>query len=89
YCVSTTGVTGERTELPPELAGFVARAREHTTLPLAVGFGVGTPQQAAGVAQLADGVIVGSAIVRRQDDPVAVGEFVAELADAVRGAMQA
>ncbi|MDP2181649.1 MAG: tryptophan synthase subunit alpha [Actinomycetota bacterium] len=86
YCVSTTGVTGERSELPPELAGFVARVREHTQLPLAVGFGVGTPQQAAGVAALADGVVVGSAIVRRQGDPAAVGQFVSELADAVHGA---
>jgi tryptophan synthase alpha chain len=83
YCVSSLGVTGERNELPAALAEFVDRVRAATELPVAVGFGVGTPQQAADVARVADGVVVGSAIVRRQEDPVAVGEFVGELAEAV------
>lgn len=86
YCVSTTGITGERAELPPELAQTVARVREHTSLPIAVGFGISTPAHAAAVAKLADGVIVGSAIVKRQDDPVLLGSFVSELAEAVRSA---
>lgn len=84
YCVSTTGITGERAELPPELAETVARVREHTTLPVAVGFGISTPEHAAAVARIADGVIVGSAIVKRQDDPDLLGRFVTELAQAMR-----
>ena len=50
YLVSVTGITGARTELPPDLAEFVARVRRHTNLPLAVGFGIGTGAQAAAVA---------------------------------------
>ncbi len=64
YLVSVTGITGARTELPPDLAEFVARVRRHTRLPLAVGFGIGTGAQAAAVAGIADGVIVGSALVK-------------------------
>ena len=64
YMVSVTGITGARTELPPDLAEFVARVRRHTRLPLAVGFGIGTGAQAAAVAGIADGVIVGSALVK-------------------------
>ncbi len=63
YCVSTTGVTGARAELNTALPAFLARLRRHTELPLAVGFGVSTPAQAAAVAAHADGVIVGSALV--------------------------
>jgi len=86
YCVSTTGVTGERASLPPELETLVGRVKRHTTLPVAVGFGVGAPDQAAAVARIADGVVVGSAVVRRQGDPAAVEAFVASLATAVHGA---
>lgn len=64
YLVSVTGITGARTDLPPDLADFVARVRRHTNLPLAVGFGIATEQQAAAVAAIADGVIVGSALVK-------------------------
>ncbi|MHB9004028.1 MAG: tryptophan synthase subunit alpha [Coriobacteriia bacterium] len=84
YCVSTTGVTGERDELPPGIAETVQRVRQHTELPVAVGFGISTPEQAAGVARIADGVIVGSAAVKRQGDIDALGTFVRELACAVR-----
>lgn len=63
YCVSTTGVTGARKALRTDLPDFVARIRRHTDLPLAVGFGVSTPEQAAEVAGYADGVIIGSALV--------------------------
>lgn len=85
YCVSTTGVTGERETLALGLGDLVERIRAFTTLPIAVGFGVSTPAHAAQVAAIADGVIVGSAIVKRQHDPEVVEEFVRELASAIRG----
>lgn len=85
YCVSTTGVTGERTTLPAELADLVDRVKANTSLPVAVGFGVSTPAQAAAVASSADGVVVGSALVRRQADPDDLREFCTELAAAVHG----
>lgn len=91
YLVSLTGVTGARSQLPPDLAEFVARVREHApTLPLAVGFGIGTPEQAAAVGQLADGVIVGSALIQAveqaPDRPAqAAAEFVQSLAAALPG----
>lgn len=86
YCVSTTGVTGERAQLPPELSDLVERVRAHTPLPVAVGFGVSTPQQAAAVARIADGVVVGSALVRRQHDADELRGTCATLADAVHAA---
>ena len=85
YCVSTTGVTGERSELPDELSALVQRVRAATQLPVAVGFGVSTPEQAAVVSRIADGVVVGSAIVRRQRDTTDLRMFVSELAQAVHG----
>ena len=63
YCVAVTGVTGARTEVGAELPALLARLRERTDAPLAVGFGISTPEQAAGVARLADGVIIGSALI--------------------------
>jgi len=86
YVVSSVGVTGEREELPAELEQLVARVKAARTAgapPVAVGFGISTPGQAAQVARMADGVIVGSAIVKRQRDPRALGAFVADLAEAV------
>lgn len=88
YCVSTTGVTGERTELPAELAALVDRVRQHTSLPVAVGFGISTPEQAAAVARIADGVVVGSAFVRRQANLADLASFARDLADAVHEARQ-
>jgi tryptophan synthase alpha chain len=83
YLVSLTGVTGARDQLPADLEAFVQRVRQATELPLAVGFGIGSPEEAHRVAQVADGVIVGSAIVQRaaaSDEPVqAVREFVSAL----------
>lgn len=64
YLVSLVGVTGARDQLTADLTGFVDRVRAVTDKPLAVGFGIGTPEQAAQVAHIADGVIVGSALVR-------------------------
>ncbi len=69
YFVSVTGVTGARRELPPGLAEEVRRVREVSPVPVVVGFGVSTPRQAAEVAKLADGVVVGSAIVSRLAGP--------------------
>lgn len=64
YVVSTVGTTGERAELPPGLADLVAATKADSQLPVAVGFGIGTPEQAARVGEIADGVIVGSRLVR-------------------------
>lgn len=64
YVVSVTGVTGERQELPPHLARVVQEVQASGTVPAAVGFGIGTPVQAARVAEIADGVIIGSRLVR-------------------------
>jgi tryptophan synthase alpha chain len=86
YLVSVTGITGARDVLPPDLAAFVGQVRTATDKPLAVGFGIGRPEQAAQVARLADGVIVGSALMRLAREPRAkekVGTFVAELRHAV------
>ncbi|MFI5316234.1 MAG: tryptophan synthase subunit alpha [Myxococcota bacterium] len=91
YCVSVTGVTGSRQALPVDLAQLVGRIRRVTSTPVCVGFGVSTAEQAAAVAGLADGVIVGSALVSRigaakgRDDAVrSACAFVAELSRAVR-----
>lgn len=63
YLVSLTGVTGARRQLQHDLGDFVARVRAQATVPLAVGFGISTPEQATQVGRLADGVIVGSALI--------------------------
>jgi len=70
YLVSRLGVTGVRSELPPDLPDTIARVRAATDLPVCVGFGISRPEQARAVAQLADGVVVGSAIVRAADESV-------------------
>jgi tryptophan synthase alpha chain len=94
YCVSTTGVTGERSRLPEELAPLVRRleaARDHLgspELPIAVGFGVSDPTQAGAVARMADGVIVGSACVRRQSRVDELAAFVKDVAVAVHEARE-
>ncbi len=87
YLVSVTGITGVRSELPPDLKDFVARVRKHTTLPLAVGFGIGDSGQAAAVAQIAEGVIVGSALVRAagSGDVAAVRALGQSLANGAHG----
>lgn len=63
YLISRLGVTGARDAFPPDLAASVQRVRDSTTLPVAVGFGMATPEQARAAGQLADGVVVGSALV--------------------------
>jgi len=78
YLISRLGVTGARQQLPKELPATIERLRGATSLPICVGFGVSTPAQAAEVAGLADGVVVGSALVR------AAGESVDRAAGFVR-----
>ena len=92
YYVSRTGVTGERDSIEASVQGMVAQIKAHTDVPVAVGFGISNPDQAAEVAQFADGVIVGSAIVRMigqlGDTPqtaAQVGAFVKSLVDATKG----
>ncbi len=70
YLISRLGVTGEQRELPPDLPSTAARLRAATTLPLCIGFGISRPEQARAVASLADGVVVGSAIVRAAGESV-------------------
>jgi len=65
YYVSVTGITGERTELPPELLDRVGWLREQTDLPICIGFGISQPEHVRQLAPVADGLIVGSALVRR------------------------
>jgi tryptophan synthase alpha chain len=65
YCVSVIGITGERDRLPETLRGQLARLRSLTDLPLCVGFGVSRPEQVKELREIADGVIVGSALVRK------------------------
>ena len=88
YVVSTIGTTGERDRIPEELEGLVGRVREAASVPAAVGFGIGTPGQAADVARIADGVIIGSRLVRlaREDGSEGVARFMAETRDALSGA---
>jgi tryptophan synthase alpha chain len=85
YTVSVAGTTGERSELPPELRDTVQRVKDASEVPVAVGFGISTPEQARQVAEIADGVIVGSRVVRAAGEggPDAVAEVVAELAAAL------
>lgn len=85
YTVSVTGTTGERGSREQAFGGLVSRVKEHTTAPVALGFGIATPEHAAEAARAgADGVIVGTRLVRaaaESDDPVAAtGELVAQLA---------
>ncbi len=91
YTVSVTGTTGERTGTDSGLSAVLARAAAHTTVPVAVGFGISTPEQAAAAAAAgADGVIVGSRLVRAageaQDPPSATGDLVRSFAGALSGA---
>jgi tryptophan synthase alpha chain len=85
YTVSVAGTTGERIELPPELRETVARVRDAANVPVAVGFGISTAEHARQVAEIADGVIVGSRVVRAAGEggAKAVGELVRELAKAL------
>ncbi len=87
YVVSSLGVTGERAKLNNDIKQLVDRVRKNTDVPCAIGFGISTPDQAAKMADIADGAIVGSAIVRviekyGKDAPKHVGEFVKNMKEA-------
>lgn len=93
YYVSVAGITGERKELPPELTDNVAWLRTQTDLPICIGFGISGPEQVKRLAPYADGLIVGSALVRRLGEAASrpraevvheIGEFIGSLADALK-----
>ncbi len=96
YLVSLTGVTGERRELPRELEAQLRALRLVTTKPICVGFGVSSPEQVATVGRIADGVVVGSAIVRTVEQHAdtatlidKVGDFIATLKEPLRASSSA
>ncbi len=89
YIVSSLGVTGTRSEIKTDLASIVEVVRENTDVPCAIGFGISTPEQAEKMAAVADGVIVGSAIIKLlekygTDAPEYVGDYVKSMKDAIR-----
>ena len=94
YYVSVAGITGERKEVPPDLADNVAWLRSQTDLPICIGFGISSAEHVRRLAPMADGLIVGSALVRRltesadavpADVVASIGRFVAELATGLDG----
>ena len=87
YVISRLGVTGARDTVPAELEAQVRHVRAASPLPIAVGFGIGTPAQAFATARYADGVVVGSALmdVLGRDGPAAMEKLTRELAAAVHG----
>ena len=89
YVVSSLGVTGERSDIKTDLSSIVAKIRENTDIPCAIGFGISTPEQAKEMAGVADGVIVGSAIVKLLEKhgteaPAYVADYVRSMKDAIR-----
>ncbi len=89
YLVSSLGVTGTRSEISTDLKSIVDVIRQNTSVPCAIGFGISTPEQAKKMADIADGAIVGSAIIKiieqyGKDAPKYVGEYVKIMKDAVR-----
>ena len=89
YIVSSMGVTGMRSSISGGLTDVVSKIREVTDVPCAIGFGISNPSQASEMAKIADGVIVGSAIVKILEEkgteaPSAIGAFVKEMKDACR-----
>jgi tryptophan synthase alpha chain len=92
YYVSREGVTGVQSTVASTMGARVSEIRQHTKLPIAVGFGISTPEHARQVAKVADGVVVGSAIVQKISEDAAdsdlasrIGEFVRPLVAAVKG----
>ena len=90
YIVSSLGVTGTRSEIATDLSTIMKVVREHTDIPCAIGFGISKPEQAKGMAEIADGVIVGSAIVRiigeyGKDAVSPVSDYVKEIKNAIEG----
>lgn len=90
YAVSTVGTTGERDEIPAQLADLITATQAEAEVPVAVGFGIGTPAQAAQVGEVADGVIIGSRLVRAAGEaggPDAAGEAVGSFLRETRAAL--
>ncbi len=90
YTVSSLGVTGTRSSITTDLASIIDVVRKNSDIPAAIGFGISTPEQAAKMAAVSDGAIVGSAIIKilaqyGKDAPKYVGEYVKSMKDAVRG----
>jgi tryptophan synthase alpha chain len=84
YYVSITGITGSKLSMDPSIASHVSKIRSMSGKPVAVGFGISTPEEASEVARFADGVIVGSAIVKRAADPEgALKEYLLSLRKAI------
>ncbi|MBK7454488.1 MAG: tryptophan synthase subunit alpha [Anaerolineales bacterium] len=88
YLVSVTGVTGARTAISDGLGDLIQRVRDHTSVPVCVGFGIGTPEQARQVGQLADGVIVGSACVKTIGESQMPVETAKQFSAEFRGALK-
>ena len=89
YLVSSLGVTGTRSEINTDLKSIVDVIRQNSSVPCAIGFGISTPEQAKKMADIADGAIVGSAIIKiieqyGKDAPKYVGEYVKSMKDAIR-----
>ena len=89
YIVSSLGVTGVRSNITTDIPSLCAAVKAATSVPCAIGFGISTPEQAATMSKSADGVIVGSAIVKivaqyGKDAPAHVGEYVTSIVDAIR-----
>lgn len=89
YIVSSLGVTGTRSEITTDLASIVSVVRRHSKIPCAVGFGISTPEQARKMADVSDGAIVGSAIIKileqyGRDAAPEVGKYVRSMKDALR-----
>lgn len=88
YIVSSLGVTGTRSEIKSDLSSIVSSIRENTSVPCAIGFGISTPEQAKKMANIADGAIIGSAIIKLlekygKDAPKYVGEYVKQMKSAI------
>ena len=91
YCVSSMGVTGVRQEITTDIGSIVKLVKEVTDTPVAIGFGIATPEQAEKMASLSDGAIVGSAIVKLvakhgKEAPRFVAEYVKSMKEAVKKA---
>lgn len=90
YMVSSLGVTGTRSEITTDISAMTDLVKKNSEVPCAVGFGISTPEQAAGMAEFSDGAIVGSAIIKLiakygKEAAGPVGEYVKEMTDAVHG----
>ena len=88
YCVSSLGVTGTRSEITTDIGAMVKLVKKAKDIPCAVGFGISTPEQAKKMADISDGAIVGSAIIKIIDEygeasPKYVGEYVKAMKDAL------